>query len=149
MLTLGAESIVNRVLLTSDSNADINPHYQPTIIHNSFICRKYFRPKVITQLLQKVDVMSLSIWQILLVVVLFILLFGRGRIPALMGDLAEGIRSFKKGIADEQIQPVTNAAAEKVQSVPLSEAVTAEAKAEVKADARFEVQTDPLHQRQA
>lgn len=93
--------------------------------------------------------MSLSIWQILLVVVLFILLFGRGRIPALMGDLAEGIRSFKKGIADEQIQPVTNAAAEKVQSAPLSEAMTAEAKAEVKTDARSEVQTDPLHQRQA
>lgn len=46
--------------------------------------------------------MSLSIWQILLVVVLFILLFGRGRIPALMTDLAAGIRSFKQGIAEPE-----------------------------------------------
>lgn len=44
--------------------------------------------------------MGLSIWQILLVAVLFMLLFGRGRIPALMSDLAEGIKSFKTGIAD-------------------------------------------------
>jgi sec-independent protein translocase protein TatA len=46
--------------------------------------------------------MSLSIWQILLVVVLFILLFGRGRIPALMTDLAAGIRSFKQGMSEPE-----------------------------------------------
>jgi len=45
--------------------------------------------------------MSLSIWQILLVGVLFMLLFGRGKIPALMSDLAAGIKSFKAGIKDE------------------------------------------------
>lgn len=89
--------------------------------------------------------MSLSIWQILLVVVLFILLFGRGRIPALMGDLAEGIRSFKKGIAEEQTQPLTNAATDIVQPAPVAQATAAETKAEVKT----ELQTDPLHQRQA
>lgn len=49
--------------------------------------------------------MSLSIWQLLLVAVLFILLFGRGRIPALMSDLAEGIKSFKAGIADSPADP--------------------------------------------
>ena len=68
--------------------------------------------------------MSLSIWQILLVAVLFILLFGRGRIPALMGDLAEGIRSFKKGIAEEQTEPNSNltksAATDNQQSAPLA-----------------------------
>ncbi len=88
--------------------------------------------------------MSLSIWQILLVAVLFILLFGRGRIPALMGDLAEGIRSFKKGIAEEQPQPITSVAADIVQPAPLADTTTAQAKAEV----RTELQTDPLHQRQ-
>lgn len=45
--------------------------------------------------------MGLSIWQILLVVVLFLLLFGRGKIPQLMGDLAQGIKSFKQGMSDE------------------------------------------------
>lgn len=46
--------------------------------------------------------MGLSVWQILLVVLIFLLLFGRGKIPALMGDLAAGIKSFKKGMSEEQ-----------------------------------------------
>ena len=46
--------------------------------------------------------MGLSIWHIGLVVVLFLLLFGRGKIPQLMNDVAEGIKSFKKGIQDEE-----------------------------------------------
>ncbi|WP_417318400.1 twin-arginine translocase TatA/TatE family subunit [Emcibacter sp.] len=45
--------------------------------------------------------MGLSIWQILLVAVLAILLFGRGRISDLMGDVAKGIKSFKKGMAED------------------------------------------------
>jgi sec-independent protein translocase protein TatA len=44
--------------------------------------------------------MGLSFWQIALVIILFLLLFGRGKIPQLMGDLAEGIKSFKKGVQD-------------------------------------------------
>lgn len=39
--------------------------------------------------------------QILLVVLLLILLFGRGKISGLMGDVAQGIKSFKKGMAEE------------------------------------------------
>lgn len=39
--------------------------------------------------------------QILLVVVLLVLLFGRGKISDLMGDVAKGIKSFKKGMADD------------------------------------------------
>lgn len=39
--------------------------------------------------------------QILLVLVLIVLLFGRGKISDMMGDVAKGIRSFKKGLADE------------------------------------------------
>lgn len=44
--------------------------------------------------------MGLSVWQIALVVILFLLLFGRGKIPQLMGDLADGIKSFKKGVSE-------------------------------------------------
>jgi len=40
--------------------------------------------------------------QILIIVVLLILLFGRGKISGLMGDVAQGIKSFKKGIADDE-----------------------------------------------
>jgi len=46
--------------------------------------------------------MSPSIWQILIVLVLALILFGgRGKISALMGDVATGIKSFKKGMADD------------------------------------------------
>ncbi len=45
--------------------------------------------------------MSLGIWQIALIIVLVVLLFGRGKISELMGDVAKGIKSFKKGLADE------------------------------------------------
>lgn len=39
--------------------------------------------------------------QILLVVILLVLLFGRGKISELMGDVAKGIKSFKRGMSDE------------------------------------------------
>ena len=45
--------------------------------------------------------MSIGIWQIAIVVILVVLLFGRGKISSLMGDVAKGIKSFKKGISDE------------------------------------------------
>lgn len=45
--------------------------------------------------------MSPSLWQILVVVVLLVLLFGKGKISDLMGDAAKGIKSFKKGMADD------------------------------------------------
>tara|TARA_X000000368_G_scaffold404981_1_gene381643 strand:- start:446 stop:634 length:189 start_codon:yes stop_codon:yes gene_type:complete len=44
--------------------------------------------------------MSIGFWQIAIVVVLVVLLFGRGKISGLMGDVAKGIKSFKKGISD-------------------------------------------------
>ena len=45
--------------------------------------------------------MGISFWQIAIVVVLVVLLFERGKISALMGDLAKGIKSFKKGMSSE------------------------------------------------
>ncbi len=44
---------------------------------------------------------SFSIWHWLIVLVVVLLLFGRGKIPELMGDMAKGIKSFKKGMSDE------------------------------------------------
>ena len=48
--------------------------------------------------------MSIGIWQIAIVVILVVLLFGRGKISDLMGDVAKGIKSFKKGMSDNTDQ---------------------------------------------
>ncbi len=45
--------------------------------------------------------MAPSFWQIAIVVALVVLLFGRGKISSLMGDVAKGIKSFKKGISED------------------------------------------------
>ena len=47
--------------------------------------------------------MSIGFWQIAIVVILVVLLFGRGKISSLMGDVAKGIKSFKKGMASDAI----------------------------------------------
>ena len=44
---------------------------------------------------------TFSVWHWLIVLVVVLLLFGRGKIPELMGDMAKGIKSFKKGMTDE------------------------------------------------
>ena len=53
--------------------------------------------------------MSIGFWQIAIVVILVVLLFGRGKISSLMGDVAKGIKSFKRGMSadtpDEDNQP--------------------------------------------
>tara|TARA_A100001388_G_scaffold247090_1_gene206444 strand:+ start:359 stop:559 length:201 start_codon:yes stop_codon:yes gene_type:complete len=48
--------------------------------------------------------MSIGFWQIAIVVILVVLLFGRGKISSLMGDVAKGIKSFKKGMASDGIE---------------------------------------------
>jgi sec-independent protein translocase protein TatA len=45
---------------------------------------------------------SLSIWHWLVVIVVVLLLFGRGKIKDLMGDMAEGIKAFKKGMSEDE-----------------------------------------------
>lgn len=48
---------------------------------------------------------TFSIWHWLIVLVVVLLLFGRGKIPELMGDVAKGIKSFKKGMGDDEQAP--------------------------------------------
>ena len=48
--------------------------------------------------------MSIGFWQIAVVVILVVLLFGRGKISSLMGDVAKGIKSFKKGMASDVVE---------------------------------------------
>ena len=44
--------------------------------------------------------MSIGIWQILLIVLIIVLLFGAGKLPRLMGDFAKGMKAFKSGLKD-------------------------------------------------
>ena len=47
---------------------------------------------------------QIGIWQIVIVAVVIVLLFGRGKISDLMGDVAKGINSFKKGLKEEDTE---------------------------------------------
>ena len=57
--------------------------------------------------------MSIGFWQIAIVVILIVLLFGRGKISSLMGDVAKGIKSFKKGMSDNPDQTSSSSTSEK------------------------------------
>ncbi|MBD3729754.1 MAG: twin-arginine translocase TatA/TatE family subunit [Sphingomonadales bacterium] len=45
--------------------------------------------------------MSLGPWQLIIIALVILVLFGRGRISEMMGDFGKGIKSFKEGMADE------------------------------------------------
>ena len=45
--------------------------------------------------------MGISFWQIIIVVALLVVLFGRGKISELMGDVAKGVKKNKKGLSDD------------------------------------------------
>jgi len=45
---------------------------------------------------------TFSIWHWIIVLVIVLLLFGKGKIPSLMSDMAKGIKSFKKDMSDDE-----------------------------------------------
>ncbi len=67
-----------------------------------------------------------SIWHWLVLGVVVLLLFGKGRISDMMGDVAKGIKSFKKGMADEPEAPAGQ----------INQSTTIDAKADVKQDSK-------------
>jgi sec-independent protein translocase protein TatA len=69
---------------------------------------------------------SFSIWHWLILILVVLLLFGRGKLSDLMGDMAKGIKSFKKGLADD---PATEAA-EEAKSIEQKAAEAAKAEPE-------------------
>jgi sec-independent protein translocase protein TatA len=48
-----------------------------------------------------------SIWHWIVVGLIVVLLFGRGKISDMMGDVAKGIKAFKKGMTEEEAEPAT------------------------------------------
>ncbi|MDP9138995.1 MAG: twin-arginine translocase TatA/TatE family subunit [Pseudomonadota bacterium] len=73
---------------------------------------------------------SLSIWHWLLVILVVVLLFGRGKISDLMGDVAKGIKSFKKGLSEDE----ATAAATDIKSLGSEATAQAQDRAREKAD---------------
>ncbi|MXO47136.1 twin-arginine translocase TatA/TatE family subunit [Erythrobacter vulgaris] len=49
--------------------------------------------------------MSLGPWQLVIIAILILVLFGRGRISEMMGDFGKGIKSFKQGMNEEDTKP--------------------------------------------
>jgi sec-independent protein translocase protein TatA len=52
---------------------------------------------------------GVSIWHWLVVGIVVMLLFGRGKISEMMGDVAKGIKAFKKGMSEDETPAVTPA----------------------------------------
>ena len=46
---------------------------------------------------------SMSLWHWIIVIAVVLLLFGRGKISELMGDVAQGIKAFKKGMSEDEV----------------------------------------------
>jgi len=81
---------------------------------------------------------GLSLWHWLIVGIIVLLLFGKGRFSDMMGDVAKGLKSFKKGMSEED-------AVEPVKPAPLIEGrsaadIIAEHEAKKAAAAKAEVQ---------
>jgi sec-independent protein translocase protein TatA len=79
---------------------------------------------------------GVSIWHWIVVGVIVMLLFGRGKVSELMGDVAKGIKSFKKGMAEDETPPTAQTPVDPkvIDQVQASNAAaTAQAKAEHKA----------------
>ena len=60
---------------------------------------------------------SLSIWHWIIVIGVVLLLFGRGKISELMGDVAQGIKAFKKGMSDDETAAQSPAKADPVKTI--------------------------------
>ncbi len=69
---------------------------------------------------------SMSIWHWIVVLAVVLLLFGRGKISDLMGDVAKGIKSFKKGMAEDET-PAPSTAPEAPRNIPHQVPSSAEA----------------------
>lgn len=45
--------------------------------------------------------MSIGIWQVVLILVIVLIIFGAGKLPRVMGDVAKGVKNFKKGMSED------------------------------------------------
>ncbi len=46
--------------------------------------------------------MSIGIWQVVLILLIVLIIFGAGKLPRVMGDVAKGVRNFKSGLKEDE-----------------------------------------------
>ncbi len=46
--------------------------------------------------------MSIGVWQVVLILAIVLIIFGAGKLPRVMGDVAKGVKNFKSGLKDVQ-----------------------------------------------
>ncbi len=51
--------------------------------------------------------MSIGIWQVVLILLIVLIIFGAGKLPRVMGDVAKGVRNFKAGLKDDDGEDAT------------------------------------------
>ena len=74
---------------------------------------------------------SFSVWHWIVVIAVVLLLFGRGKISDLMGDVAQGIKAFKKGMKDDDTALDTKAPLDSVKSIDHNSASASPARSDV------------------
>ncbi|MFZ1991389.1 MAG: twin-arginine translocase TatA/TatE family subunit [Alphaproteobacteria bacterium] len=72
---------------------------------------------------------GLSFWHILIVALLVVVLFGSNKISGLMGDVAKGIKAFKKGLADDETKTADPKQLQSQTAPPISESKKDETRA--------------------
>ncbi len=75
---------------------------------------------------------SLSLWHWIIVIAVVLLLFGRGKISELMGDVAQGIKAFKKGMAEDETAKAEPPKSEPVKSIDHQATSTVESQPETR-----------------
>ena len=65
--------------------------------------------------------MGIGPWQIILILVIVLIIFGAGKLPRVAGDIAKGVKNFKKGLAEDGDADGDTAAAGAKKSIDTSE----------------------------
>lgn len=68
---------------------------------------------------------SFSIWHWMIVLVIVLVLFGRGRVSEIMGDFGKGIKSFKEGMNEDEKKASTTLPPAQISSQPADAAPVA------------------------
>ena len=67
--------------------------------------------------------MGIGVWQVVLVLVIVLIIFGAGKLPKVMGDVAKGVKNIKSGMAEEVTDGAKETASSEASSAQVSESV--------------------------
>ncbi len=69
--------------------------------------------------------MGIGVWQVILILVIVLIIFGAGKLPRVMGDVAKGVKNFKSGMqegsTDKDTEPASPSVETTAKSVETSE----------------------------